>query len=343
MSVTYETANREALACLGTAREEWHDDRLEGVRVGLIFAYAPEDEETGDPTGPALKRHGVPCLALARIVSAKDRVAGLPDALIYVDGAAWKGLTEREKLALLDHELTHIGFPENRGEDCGGRPKLKMRDHDYEFGFFTEVAERHGRASQEVQQATRFVDIAGQVYLLGFEIHDSAAEKVTPIRPPAATSKMKPLPKPEENARPAGLQPADELISAVGKAKVSDLTKRIKAGGWRLHTLAALRWAETCQTKPRVKVLGLVDDDGLDQFVETADIWAALLLVCRLPAKLEHIEAGLPVVLDVAVVRHVQAVELRRGKKAREDVVQLCEDRLAELLGDDSASEVDRG
>jgi hypothetical protein len=40
-------------------------------------------------------------------------------------------------------------------KDCVGRPKLKMRLHDQQHGWFNEIAKRHGSASLECQQATR--------------------------------------------------------------------------------------------------------------------------------------------------------------------------------------------
>jgi len=39
-----------------------------------------------------------------------------------------------------------------------------MKPHDFQFGWFTVIAERHGRASQECQQAKSIVVIAGQFY-----------------------------------------------------------------------------------------------------------------------------------------------------------------------------------
>ncbi len=67
----------------------------------------------------------------------------------------------------MDHELTHLELAEKEGApvlDDGGRPKLKMRLHDYEFGWFTEVAERHKENAIEVQQARALIDGDGQVY-----------------------------------------------------------------------------------------------------------------------------------------------------------------------------------
>jgi hypothetical protein len=72
-------------------------------------------------------------------------------------------MSDAERLALLDHELTHVEVVYEV------RPrKLRTRHHDRTYGWFDEVAQKHGEASQEVQQARRFAaDEAGQLYFTG--------------------------------------------------------------------------------------------------------------------------------------------------------------------------------
>jgi hypothetical protein len=48
--------------------------------------------------------------------------------------------------------------------DAVGRPKLLMRKHDHQFGWFDEVAQRHGEASPEVRQARVLMESSGQLY-----------------------------------------------------------------------------------------------------------------------------------------------------------------------------------
>jgi hypothetical protein len=65
-------------------------------------------------------------------------------------------MTDAEKDALIDHELEHIEVKMDGKRpklDCRGRPKIGMRKHDYQFGWFRSIAERHGVASGEVHQA----------------------------------------------------------------------------------------------------------------------------------------------------------------------------------------------
>jgi hypothetical protein len=48
--------------------------------------------------------------------------------------------------------------------DALDRPKLAMRKHDHQFGWFDEVAQRHGEASPEVRQARVLMEKSGQLY-----------------------------------------------------------------------------------------------------------------------------------------------------------------------------------
>lgn len=43
-------------------------------------------------------------------------------------------------------------------------PGLKMRRHDFQVGWFHEIAERHGKESIELMQAQQLFDERGQLY-----------------------------------------------------------------------------------------------------------------------------------------------------------------------------------
>lgn len=131
------------------------------VRVDYMFAFPDRDEE-GQAINDALKHQGVKALGLCRKVSLKDRAKGMGDAEIVLDGDWWQGATTEEARALLDHELHHIAVSQDN--DDLGRPKLKLRKHDHQFGWFKIIAMRHGQASQECQQAKAMMDNAGQLY-----------------------------------------------------------------------------------------------------------------------------------------------------------------------------------
>jgi hypothetical protein len=127
---------------------ELHDltrETTNPLTFDLLMVHADLGSD-GEPVGPPLKHHG--------------RTAG----------AVIKAVPKAEQEALVDHELHHLVLVRQDGlakRDDLGRYRFKMRDHDYEFGWFVEVAQRHGLASGEVQQANRMVQAHGQI-LFGF-------------------------------------------------------------------------------------------------------------------------------------------------------------------------------
>lgn len=155
---TYLLQNDESEACnlLADVIKRFHQHLIEpGVRVSVIVV----DDVDGDGgrTGrPALKLHGVAALAIVKINSLKDRVEGKADATIFIDGTHWDQCEQPQKVAILDHELHHLLLVvDEEGRivaDDAGRPKLKMRPHDFQVGWFHAIAERHGPHAVETQQ-----------------------------------------------------------------------------------------------------------------------------------------------------------------------------------------------
>lgn len=144
--------------------EQHHRDLLAAkVRVELIFLNRDDDSED-----PVLKLHGVAALAIASIIPTKPRAAGRGDCEILIDEAAYEKLSSESKDALLDHELQHFEVAKDRRGvfriDSQDRPKLKTRHHDHDFGWFDIIAQRHGKASLEVQHARSFAKACGQLY-----------------------------------------------------------------------------------------------------------------------------------------------------------------------------------
>lgn len=138
-----------------------------GVRTDLVFAYADTDKD-GMPLGPALKQHGVAALGICRIIPAKQRALGRGDAEISLDGDWWRDAPQAQRRALLDHEFHHLQtVPDKHGQpkfDYLKRPKLRLRKHDFQFGWFVAIAQRHGGNSQECIQARAICDVAGQLF-----------------------------------------------------------------------------------------------------------------------------------------------------------------------------------
>jgi hypothetical protein len=149
-------------------RFETHTPLLDArVTIDFVFAFADIDEQTQQPIGNALSKGGVKALGLCRKIPLKDRALGRSDAEISIDGQWWEAASDAERQALLDHELHHISVKvDKRGlvRDDLGRPVVQLRKHDYEFGWFNVIAERHGRASIERQQAAEMMCDNGQLY-----------------------------------------------------------------------------------------------------------------------------------------------------------------------------------
>lgn len=155
---------------------EHHFDLVQ-VTVGALFVFDLDEEHE-----PCLKHQGYPAAAVVRITPLKDRAMGIADAQIVVDRAYWISCTQPQKDALIDHELTHLNrvVSNKTGKpkfDALGRPKLAMRRHSHQFGWFTEVAERHGAASPEVRQAKQLIAQAGQMYF-PFEFKPKTSEQM---------------------------------------------------------------------------------------------------------------------------------------------------------------------
>lgn len=132
------------------------------VEIDFLFAYGDRDDTTGELISDALKLHGVKALGIARKLPLKDRAKGMGDAEICLDGDWWEAADEKEQAALLDHELHHLVATADR--DAIGRPVIKLRKHDYQFGWFSIIAQRHGVHSQERQQAAAMMEVSGQFY-----------------------------------------------------------------------------------------------------------------------------------------------------------------------------------
>ena len=106
---------------------------------------------------------------------------GCGDVEIRLDGDLIKHMDEEQILALMDHEVTHIQVRENKdGEilfDDLGRPKIDLRKHDHEFGWFDEVAQRWGESSMEVKQAKQLVNQIRESYALDQALLDFGKQK----------------------------------------------------------------------------------------------------------------------------------------------------------------------
>lgn len=172
-----------------TVLEEWHPHLAEAnVTFDLLFHH-PKTDENGHPVPDSgLKHNGYGAAGVTKIVGVKDRAKGCADVEIVFDLATWETMDDEQREALIDHELTHVQVvTDERGDvesDAVGRPRLRTRRHDYQHGWFAEVAERRGMASLEVQQAVGLVKSEhGQLFLPGIVGDASSAAARTAVAP----------------------------------------------------------------------------------------------------------------------------------------------------------------
>lgn len=152
---------------LTQAVRQWHEELEKiGLTFSVLMVHETKNLDADEILIPALKHHGIAAYAKVRAMPLSLRAHGLGDVELLIDGDRWKRIGVSTRYAILDHELTHVDLVHDdhgrlQRDDCG-RPKVTMRQHDFQVGWFFEIAERHKRASVEVQQAHQLRDLAGQ-------------------------------------------------------------------------------------------------------------------------------------------------------------------------------------
>lgn len=157
----YDKAPDEVFLLVNEVRDQYHPDLVEaGATIDVLFAF----NDKGNPVASG----GYPALAVIRIISLKNRVKGMSDAEITIDGDVYKGMNDLQRRALIDHELHHLMVKRDKENniqfDDADRPKFKMRKHDYQMGWFRAIAVRHGKNSPEVYQASMLMQQDGNVF-----------------------------------------------------------------------------------------------------------------------------------------------------------------------------------
>lgn len=177
---TYTKAPEDVCSHAQAVMGRYHGPMHEvGVTVKVLMAHPPVDKND-DATGPAISVGGYPALAKIRVLSLKDRVAYGFDTEMVLDADHWDECSDEERDAIIDHELSHLELKLKEGalvRDDSGRPCLRIVKHDYQFGWFADVARRHGEASIEIQQARKMLegDTWIQCFLPGMQLEEVAA------------------------------------------------------------------------------------------------------------------------------------------------------------------------
>lgn len=179
---TFTKAPKAIMDRIGQIAKEHHQEDMHigrpneaasiDVTVEAFLVYGPRNKD-GEQTGPALTVGGCQAAACIRATRLEERVAGRSDVVIHIDGDRYKEWSPETLNAILDHELEHIKLMRSEKDDTPilddiGRPKLRMRPHDHDFGWFNNIAKRHGNWAIEVMQASQFVNTElNQLYFPG--------------------------------------------------------------------------------------------------------------------------------------------------------------------------------
>jgi len=152
----YELADDSVHDLLKEAISAYHNmiGKLE-IKFGLIRVTSVDKKGEPDEK-PALKSSsGHAAAAQISLVSKKDQLSKNYEVEILFDGPMWDGMTDKKRLAILDHELTHIEIAKDKDghakiDDLTGKPKLKLIPDQFHLWGFLDIAKRHGEDSSEV-------------------------------------------------------------------------------------------------------------------------------------------------------------------------------------------------
>lgn len=186
----YAIANEEINLTIQKVMKENHQELFnEGVTITALIARSEN--------GPAITVRGCEAAGCIRITKLAERTLGLGDAVMILDGERLDAWTSKRLQAVIDHELRHLVVARSKktGEvqrDDQDRPKLKIRPHDFEFGWFARTAELYGEDSYEVSQAREIVSAQFvQLLLPGFEPEPNATAFEAPAAPKPKRSRKR--------------------------------------------------------------------------------------------------------------------------------------------------------
>jgi hypothetical protein len=149
MALIYELAGQDVTDLAQIVMDRYHVElSAAGVKLGILMVRAVDKD--GNISGkPPLKGLGGKATgAQMGNVKLKDRLTKHFDVEIVIDAEGWKQYSEAAKIALLDHEMTHILLTGE--QDDLGRPQTKMREDTWVAWGFFEIMEKHGDACSEV-------------------------------------------------------------------------------------------------------------------------------------------------------------------------------------------------
>ena len=174
MATTYTAASEAELKLLKEMiRLPCHEPLVtEKIQVALTMCH-PDLDETGMPKAPAITHSGNGVMAKCRLVAPLDYLWMHQDVMIMVDAWRWKELGRATRLAVLDHELTHVSVLVDAHGNAKRHPgsakqvKLILRKDDWTLTGFADVIKRHEGAALEAQSLQNLGTTLRQMNLPG--------------------------------------------------------------------------------------------------------------------------------------------------------------------------------
>lgn len=161
---TFRSADRQDQLLLEEVLKAHHPEFIEyKVDIGLYYAHATRDKDTGEPKGPALRANRLQAADYTvKPHNHEQRVKGAPDATINVDGDNWESWTRERQRQILDEAVRELELVwEKDGAavqlDDQGRPKLRKSVPDLTVKVWYDVARRGGDQATAVM-ALRTLD-----------------------------------------------------------------------------------------------------------------------------------------------------------------------------------------
>lgn len=182
MSKIYEKATPAELDLLSSAISQYHPVLLTANAV-IAMTFVRKLDDNDDPVR-CLKHHGAQCAAYIRPTATSAKLRLDHDAEIFIDGCLWDELPQASRLALLDHELTHLVPIKTKAglfkKDDRGRQVLRNKADDFTLTGFIEVVRRHGPAALELKSVESVTDDVAQA-LASYSQSTGAATLTTAV------------------------------------------------------------------------------------------------------------------------------------------------------------------
>jgi Putative phage metallopeptidase len=121
-------------ALLNPAVKSWHPE-LSEARFALMWKISVEPDQDGRLE-----------LGKAKRASDCDRELSDHDLVIFLNREAWDDLKDEQRIALLDHELSHFApvMDDGGNQKRDDRGRLCFRTVKHDLGEFRAVVRRHG-------------------------------------------------------------------------------------------------------------------------------------------------------------------------------------------------------